>query len=199
VVMIMSGGKKEELLLEGEWKRGDPYPIATIVMEDGGTIVMELYPDKAPNTVSNFIAVANSGFYSDVIFHRVIPNFMVQTGGEGSSLPRVGTIRGEFRINGFAANDIRHERGVVSMARTGDPNSASSQFFICVATSSHLDGEYAAFGRVLEGMEVADEIALLPRDMTRNSPTENRPHDPPRIRSVTVDTFGIEFPEPIRG
>jgi peptidyl-prolyl cis-trans isomerase B (cyclophilin B) len=196
VVMIVSGGNEPNQAVEGQWTRGDPYPIATITMEDGGVIIMELYPDKAPNTVNNFIALIQSGFYDGVIFHRVIPDFMVQTGGEGSSLPRTANIHGEFRSNGFAANTIAHERGVVSMARAIDPNSASSQFFICLTRerTAHLDSDYAAFGRVLEGMEVADAISLVPRNFSND-----RPNDPPRILTVTVETFGIAYPEPIRG
>jgi peptidyl-prolyl cis-trans isomerase B (cyclophilin B) len=196
VVIIVSNGN--EPLIENQWVRGDPLPIVTITMEDGGRIIMELYPEKAPNTVNNFVALIQSGFYDGVIFHRVIPSFMVQTGGEGSALEHPGLIRGEFASNGFAANDIRHERGAVSMARSTGPNTGNSQFFICVGSSTHLDGDYAAFGWVLEGIEIADAISRLPRDEVRNSPTENRPHNPPRIRTVTVETHGRAFPAPIR-
>jgi peptidyl-prolyl cis-trans isomerase B (cyclophilin B) len=195
IVVIAMQGEKDKPL-ENQWAAGEPYPVVTITMEDGGVITAELYPDKAPNTVSNFIALVQSGFYDGVIFHRVIPDFMVQTGGEGSSLPRAANIRGEFRGNGFPGNDIRHDRGVLSMARSDDPNSASSQFFIVLTRnrSAHLDEDYAAFGQVIEGMEIAEAISLLPRDFANN-----RPHDPPRIRSITVETFGREFPEPVRG
>ena len=141
-------------------------PIATITMENGKTIVLELYPDKAPNTVNNFISLANSGFYDGIIFHRVISGFMIQGGDPaGSGMGGPGySIAGEFIMNGFAQNDIKHARGVISMARSMMPNSAGSQFFIMHETSPHLDGSYAAFGRVIEGMEVADEIAEMDVD-----------------------------------
>ena len=166
-------------------------PIVTIEMEDGGTIKAELYPEIAPNTVNNFISLINKGYYDGVIFHRVIPGFMIQggdpkgmgTGGPGSS------IKGEFTRNGFK-NDLKHDRGVLSMARTMMPNSAGSQFFIMHKNSPHLDGQYAAFGKVLEGMEVVDAIAN-----TRRGPND-KPLTPQVMKKVTVETFGVEYPEP---
>ena len=166
-------------------------PIVTFEMTTGGKMTAELYPEVAPNTVSNFISLANSGYYDGLIFHRVIPGFMIQGGdpdGVGMGGPGY-TIPGEFSSNGFA-NDLRHSRGVLSMARTMDPDSAGSQFFIMVDDAPHLDGEYAAFGKVIEGMETADAIVRAPKD--RN----DKPIMPQRMKSVTVDTFGVEYPEP---
>lgn len=168
-----------------------PLPMVTIEMESGNKIVIELYPDIAPNTVRNFIHLARSGFYDGTIFHRVVPGFVIQGGdplGTGTGGPGY-SIRGEFAANGFP-NDLKHTRGVVSMARTQDPNSAGSQFFIMVADAPHLDGHYAAFGRVVEGMEEVDRIVAVPRDM------RDRPLVPQRIVKVTVDTGGVEYPEP---
>lgn len=166
-------------------------PMVTIEMESGNKIVIELYPDVAPNTVRNFISLARSGFYDGTIFHRVIPGFVIQGGDpQGTGVGGPGySIRGEFAANGFP-NDLKHTRGVVSMARTQDPNSAGSQFFIMVADAPHLDGHYAAFGRVVEGMEEVDRIVAVPRDM------RDRPLVPQRIVKVTVDTGGVEYPEP---
>ena len=166
-------------------------PIVTIEMEDGGTIKAELYPEIAPNTVNNFISLINKGYYDGVIFHRVIPGFMIQggdpkgtcTGGPGYS------IKGEFTRNGFK-NDLKHDRGVLSMARTMMPNSAGSQFFIMHKNSPHLDGQYAAFGKVLEGMEVVDAIANTRRG------SNDKPLTPQVMKKVTVETFGVEYPEP---
>jgi len=160
-------------------------------MTTGGKMTAELYPEVAPNTVSNFISLVKKGFYDGLIFHRVIPGFMIQGGdpdGVGMGGPGY-TIPGEFSSNGFA-NDLRHSRGVLSMARTMDPDSAGSQFFIMVDDAPHLDGEYAAFGKVIEGMETADAIVRAPKD--RN----DKPIMPQRMKSVTVDTFGVEYPEP---
>lgn len=168
-----------------------PLPMVTIEMESGNKIVIELYPDIAPNTVRNFIHLARSGFYDGTIFHRVVPGFVIQGGdplGTGTGGPGY-SIRGEFAANGFP-NDLKHTRGVVSMARTQDPNSAGSQFFIMVADAPHLDGHYAAFGRVVEGMEEVDRIVAVPRDV------RDRPLVPQRIVKVTVDTGGVEYPEP---
>lgn len=168
-----------------------PLPMVTIEMESGNKIVIELYPAVAPNTVRNFIHLARSGFYDGTIFHRVVPGFVIQGGdplGTGTGGPGY-SIRGEFAANGFP-NDLKHTRGVVSMARTQDPNSAGSQFFIMVADAPHLDGHYAAFGRVVEGMEEVDRIVAVPRDM------RDRPLVPQRIVKVTVDTGGVEYPEP---
>ncbi len=166
-------------------------PIVTFEMTTGGKMTAELYPEVAPNTVNNFISLVKKGFYDGLIFHRVIPGFMIQGGdpdGVGMGGPGY-TIPGEFSSNGFA-NDLRHSRGVLSMARTMDPDSAGSQFFIMVDDAPHLDGEYAAFGKVIEGMETADAIVRAPKD--RN----DKPIMPQRMKSVTVDTFGVEYPEP---
>ena len=166
-------------------------PIVTIEMEDGGTIKAELYPEIAPNTVHNFVSLINKGFYDGVIFHRVIPGFMIQGGdpkGMGTGGPGY-SIKGEFTRNGFK-NDLKHERGVLSMARAMAPNSAGSQFFIMHKNSPHLDGQYASFGKVLEGMEVVDTIAN-----TRRGPND-KPLTPQVMKKVTVETFGVEYPEP---
>ena len=166
-------------------------PVVTIKMYDGGTIKAELYPDVAPNTVANFISLINKGFYNDLIFHRVIPGFMIQGGcpnGTGTGGPGY-EINGEFTANGFK-NELKHDRGVLSMARTMDPNSAGSQFFIMHDVAPHLDGQYAAFGRVTEGMDVVDRIA--------NAKTGwgDKPIQPQIIKKITVDTFGVDYPEP---
>ena len=167
-------------------------PIVTIEMENGDIIRAELYPAVAPNTVNNFISLINKGFYDDVIFHRVIPGFMIQ-GGDPQGLGTGGpgyTIKGEFKRNGFK-NELKNEAGVLSMARSMMPNSAGSQFFIMHKNAPHLDGDYAAFGKVIEGMDVVDKIANVPTD------SMDRPLDDQRMKSVTVDTHGIRFPEPI--
>lgn len=166
-------------------------PIVTFEMENGGRMVAELYPDKAPNTVNNFISLVQSGFYNGLIFHRVIPGFMIQGGcpqGTGTGGPGY-SIRGEFTGNRFP-NDLKHDRGVLSMARTMAPNSAGSQFFIMVEAAPHLDGQYASFGKVIEGMEVADAIVSAKRDWN------DKPRDPQRMKRVTVETFGVDYPEP---
>ena len=166
-------------------------PIVTIEMEDGGIIKAELYPEIAPNTVNNFISLINKGFYNGVIFHRVIPGFMIQGGdplGRGTGGPGY-SIRGEFRLNGFK-NDLKHTAGVLSMARSMAPNSAGSQFFIMHEDAPHLDGQYASFGKVLEGMDVVDRIARTRRDFN------DKPRMEQKMKSVTVDTFGVEYPEP---
>ncbi len=159
-----------------------------------GVIKAELYPDIAPNTVNNFISLVQKGFYDGTIFHRVIPGFMIQGGdpeGTGMGGPGYG-IKGEFSANGVQ-NDLKHTTGVLSMARSMRPNSAGSQFFIMVADAPHLDGQYAAFGRVTEGIEVAQAIVSSPRDMA------DRPHDDQIMEKVTVETFGEEYPEPVTG
>ena len=166
-------------------------PIVTITMEDGSVIRAELYPDIAPNTVNNFISLIKKGYYDGVIFHRVIPGFMIQGGdpkGTGTGGPGY-CIRGEFTRNGFQ-NDLKHTEGVLSMARTMAPDSAGSQFFIMHKDSPHLDGQYASFGKVTEGMDVVDRIAKADRDPM------DRPYEDQRMKSVTVDTFGVEYPEP---
>ena len=169
-------------------------PIVTIRMQNGKTIKAELYPDKAPNTVNNFLSLVKGGFYDGLSFHRVIAGFMIQGGdpaGNGTGGPGY-SIKGEFRANGFAANDIKHLRGVLSMARSMLPDSAGSQFFIMHENAAHLDGQYAAFGKVIEGMEVVDEIAAVDTDM------RDRPRDPQNMEKVTAETFGVEYPEPKR-
>ena len=166
----------------------DPLPVATIEMADGGTVTLELYPDVAPNTVANFIALANAGFYDGLIFHRVIAGFMIQGGdpaGNGTGGPGY-SIAGEFAANGFP-NDLSHSRGVISMARAADPNSAGSQFFIMHADYPYLDGQYAAFGRVVEGQEVVDAIAETRTD------ANDRPVEDQVIRSIRVETHGQSY------
>ena len=166
-------------------------PIVTIKMKKGGVIKAELYPEKAPNTVNNFIYLIKKGFYDDLTFHRVIKGFMIQGGdpnGNGTGGPRY-TIKGEFTANGFK-NDLKHTRGVLSMARSRNPNSAGSQFFIMHADSPHLDGQYAAFGKVIEGMDVVDEIASGYVDY------EDRPQVEQVISKMSVETFGQDYPAP---
>lgn len=169
-------------------------PIVTFKMQNGKIIKAELYPDKAPNTVNNFISLVRSGFYDGLGFHRIISGFMIQGGdpaGNGTGGPGY-SIKGEFRMNGFAQNDIKHLRGVLSMARSMMPNSAGSQFFIMHENAAHLDGQYAAFGKVIEGMDIVDEIASVDTDM------RDRPLEPQIMESVTVDTFDVEYPEPLK-
>ena len=164
-------------------------PIVKFEMENGKTITAELYPEIAPNTVANFVTLVQSGFYDGVIFHRVIPGFMIQGGDpQGTGMGGPGyTIKGEFARNGFKQNNLRHTRGVLSMARTMMPNSAGSQFFIMHADAPHLDGEYAAFGKVTDGMDTVDEIAA-----TRTG-RQDRPVTDQRIARATVDTFGETY------
>lgn len=167
-------------------------PIVTIEMEDGGIMEAELYPELAPNTVNNFISLVKKGFYDGLIFHRVIPGFMIQGGcpkGTGTGGPGY-QIFGEFASNGFS-NNLTHERGVLSMARAMLPDSAGSQFFVMVEEAPHLDGEYAAFGKVIEGMEVADKIVMAKRNLFNDKPKQDQ-----RMKKVTVETFGTEYPEP---
>lgn len=173
------------------WAAENPNPIVNIDMGDLGAIAIELYPDVAPNTVRNFIYLVKQGFYDGLTFHRVIPGFMIQGGdpkGTGTGGPGY-SIKGEFSCNGFL-NDLKHERGVISMARTNDPNSAGSQFFIMVDSAPHLDGSYAAFGKVISGMDVVDKIVAAPRGFS------DRPLQPQKMVKVTVETFGVEYPEP---
>lgn len=165
-------------------------PIVTI-QTGKGTIKVELYPETAPNTVNNFISLVKKGFYNGTLFHRVIPGFMIQGGdpeGTGMGGPGYG-IRGEFSANRFQ-NDLKHTRGVLSMARSMNPNSAGSQFFIMVEDAPHLDGQYAAFGKVIEGLEEADRIVSVRRDRS------DRPLEDEAMETVTVETFGEEFDEP---
>ena len=168
-------------------------PIVTIEMEEGGVIKAELYPEIAPNTVNNFLSLVKKGFYDGIIFHRVIAGFMIQGGdpkGIGSGGPGYA-IKGEFTQNGFK-NDLKHTRGVLSMARTNDPDSAGSQFFIMHEDSPHLDGLYASFGKVIEGMDIVDRIANTDTDFT------DRPLKAQRMQTVTVETFGEAYSEPER-
>jgi peptidyl-prolyl cis-trans isomerase B (cyclophilin B) len=166
-------------------------PVVTIEMDNGSVIKAELYPDKAPNTVRNFVSLINSGFYDGLIFHRVIMGFMIQGGcpkGIGTGGPGYA-IKGEFKGNGFD-NDLKHERGVLSMARAMRPDSAGSQFFIMHERAPHLDGSYAAFGRVIEGIEAVDAIANVKVDYN------DKPLQEQKIRKMSVETFGVEYPEP---
>lgn len=163
-------------------------PIVTIEMENGKKIVAELYPHIAPNTVKNFVTLINQGYYNGVGFHRVIEGFMIQGGcpnGNGMGGPGY-SIKGEFKGNGFT-NNLKHEPGVLSMARTMAPNSAGSQFFIMHKNSPHLDGQYAGFGRVIEGMDVVNEIA------TTRTDRGDRPVEPQVMKNVTVETFGVDY------
>ena len=166
------------------------HPIITIETNEG-VIKAELYPEIAPNTVNNFVSLAGKGFYNGTIFHRVIPGFMIQ-GGDPQGTGRGGpgySIKGEFSGNGFP-NNLKHTRGVLSMARAMNPNSAGSQFFIMVEDAPHLDGQYAAFGKVISGMEEADRIVNVSRDYS------DRPYEEQTIKSITVETFGESYPEP---
>ena len=167
-------------------------PIITFEMENGKTFKAELYPEKAPNTVNNFISLVNKGFYNGIIFHRVIAGFMIQGGdpqGRGTGGPGYH-IKGEFSSNGFKQNDISHARGVLSMARAQHPNSAGSQFFVMHEDADYLDGQYAAFGKVVEGQETVDEIATVKTDWS------DRPYEEQKIKSVTAETFGVDYAEP---
>ncbi len=166
-------------------------PIVTIEMESEDKIKLELYPEKAPNTVNNFIDLVEKGFYDGIIFHRVIEGFMIQGGdpeGSGTGGPGYG-IKGEFSSNGFE-NDLKHSRGVISMARAQNPDSAGSQFFIMHSDSPHLDGQYAAFGEVIEGIEEVDRIATVKKNF------RDKPKKDEVMKKVTVETFGEEYPEP---
>ena len=166
-------------------------PIVTIEMENGDIMKAELYPEIAPNTVNNFISLIKQGYYDGVIFHRVIPGFMIQGGDpDGTGMGGPGySIKGEISQNGFK-NDLKHTPGVLSMARTMIPDSAGSQFFIMHETSPHLDGAYAAFGKLIEGLEVVDKIARVRTDYS------DRPMETQKMAKVTVETFGVDYPEP---
>lgn len=168
-------------------------PVVTFEMENGDVFKAELYPEIAPNTVNNFVSLVNKGFYDGLIFHRVISGFMIQGGcpdGTGAGGPGY-SIKGEFNQNGFA-NELKHEPGVLSMARTMAPNSAGSQFFVMHKTSPHLDGAYAAFGKVTDGMDVVNKIAETATDF------RDRPLEEQKMKKVTVETFGETYPEPER-
>ena len=166
-------------------------PVVTITMNSGGVIKAELYPDIAPNTVNNFISLVKKGYYDGLTFHRVIKGFMIQGGcPDGTGMGGPGySIKGEFSQNGFK-NDLKHSEGVLSMARSMMPDSAGSQFFIMHKNSPHLDGAYAAFGKVIEGMDVVNEIAKCHTDYS------DKPLEPQVMKTVTADTFGVDYPEP---
>ena len=168
-------------------------PIVTFEMENGDIMKAELYPEIAPNTVNNFISLVQNGFYDGLIFHRVIRGFMIQGGSpDGTGMGGPGyTIKGEFSQNGFA-NDLRHTEGVLSMARAMHPDSAGSQFFIMHKNSPHLDGAYAAFGKITEGMDIVNKIAETATDYS------DRPLEEQKMKKVTVDTMGVEYPAPER-
>ncbi len=169
-------------------------PIVTFEMENGKIFKAELYPDKAPNTVNNFLSLVKKGYYNGLIFHRVIAGFMIQGGdpnGTGTGGPGYH-IQGEFSSNGFVQNDIKHVRGVLSMARAGHPDSAGSQFFVMHDDANYLDGQYAAFGKVIEGMETVDAIAETKTDWS------DRPYEEQKIKSVTAETFGVSYSEPVK-
>ena len=168
-------------------------PVITFTMENGDVMKAELYPEIAPNTVNNFISLVKKGFYDGLIFHRIIEGFMIQGGDpEGSGMGGPGySIKGEFNINGFK-NDLKHTKGVLSMARAMHPDSAGSQFFIMHKRAPHLDGAYAAFGKIIEGMDVVNKIAETDSDY------RDRPLTEQKMKKVTVDTFGVDYPEPER-
>ena len=169
----------------------DQNPIVTFTMENGDTMKAELYPEVAPNTVNNFISLVKKGFYDGLIFHRIISGFMIQGGDpDGSGMGGPGySIKGEFSYNGVD-NNLKHSRGVLSMARAQHPDSAGSQFFIMHANAPHLDGQYAAFGKLIEGEDVLDSIASVDTDWN------DRPRKPQVMKTVTVETFGVDYDEP---
>ena len=169
----------------------DQNPIVTFTMENGDTMKAELYPEVAPNTVNNFISLVKKGFYDGLIFHRVIKGFMIQGGDpDGTGMGGPGySIKGEFSYNGVD-NNLKHSRGVLSMARAQHPDSAGSQFFIMHANAPHLDGQYAAFGKLIEGEDVLDSIASVDTDWN------DRPRKPQVMKTVTVETFGVDYDEP---
>ena len=171
----------------------DVKPQVTIEMDNGAKMVLELYPEFAPNSVANFVSLAQDGFYDGVVFHRIIPGFMIQGGDpQGTGMGGPGhSIAGEFTGNGFRQNTLKHDRGVLSMARSANPNSAGSQFFIMVEAAPHLDGQYAAFGKVVSGMEVADGIVS-----GKTVGANGQAVEPRTMKKVTVDTFGTQWPKP---
>lgn len=185
--------EKENNEEQAESKSNDTLPIATITLQGYGDIKAELYPEIAPNTVNNFISLANSGFYNNLKFHRIIKGFMIQGGdpeGNGTGGPGY-SIEGEFTSNGFA-NSLKHTKGVLSMARAQDPNSAGSQFFIMTGDAQHLDGDYAAFGKVISGLNVVEEIEKV------KTGTNDVPKEDVVIKSINIDTKGIEYKEPTK-
>ena len=183
-----TGNRKNEVIESGE------LPTAIIKVKDFGDITLELYPEKAPNTVNNFISLSNSGYYDGLIFHRVINGFMNQGGcPQGIGIGGPGySIEGEFANNGFEKNDLKHTSGVISMARSGDPNSAGSQFFIMADDSPHLDGDYAAFGKVTDGMDIVMDINNVKTD------SSDKPESDVVIEEIRVDTKGVDYPEPVK-
>lgn len=186
-------GKEIYISKETEKKENDKNPVATIEMEDGKVIKLELYPEIAPNTVRNFISLANNKFYDGLIFHRVISGFMIQGGdpeGTGMGGPDY-SIYGEFTNNDFE-NTLLHTKGVISMARSRDNNSAGSQFFIMHGDAPNLDGDYAAFGKVIEGLDVVDSIAKM------ETGSNDKPKKDIKIKFITVDTFGVNYNEPVK-
>ena len=182
---------KKSITTKGKEKNMAQNPVVTITMEDGSVMKAELYPEIAPESVNNFISLIQKKFYDGLIFHRVISGFMIQ-GGDPEGLGFGGPgyhIKGEFKINGFE-NNLKHTAGVLSMARAQDPDSAGSQFFIIHKDSPFLDGQYAAFGKLIEGMDVVNAIAAVQTDM-RDKPIHDQ-----RMKTVTVETFGVDYPEP---
>ena len=178
-------------------ERPENLPIATIKVKDFGTIEAELYPDKAPNTVNNFIELANSGFYDGLTFHRVVEGFMNQGGdpkGDGTGGPGY-SIKGEFSGNGYEANDLKHTTGVLSMARAQNPDSAGSQFFIMAADAPSLDGQYAAFGKVINGLDVVEAINKAEVEKNKATGEKSTPVNTIVIEEIRVDTKGVEYPE----
>ncbi|USK35127.1 peptidylprolyl isomerase [Bacillus sp. F19] len=190
LLMAACGNEADDQSSDKPSKKVEKNPVVTITMENGKEIKVELYPEIAPNTVANFVSLINDKFYDGLIFHRVIPEFMIQGGdpeGTGTGGPDYA-IKGEFSSNGFE-NPLKHERGVISMARSQAPDSAGSQFFIMVADYPSLDGEYAAFGKVTEGMDVVDEIVSA--ETNGEKPVKDQ-----KMKTVTVDTFGEEYGKP---
>ena len=195
--LVLAGCAKKETVETPEVVVGDKNPVVTITMENGDTMIAELYPEIAPNTVYNFIELIEKRFYDGLTFHRVIPGFMIQGGdpdGNGTGGPGYG-IQGEFASNGFASNDLKHTDGVLSMARSQNKNSAGSQFFIMSNASPSLDGDYAAFGKVIEGMEAVHKIVNTNRG-ENDKPLKGSEQV---IKSMTVDTLGTKYPETIKG
>ena len=190
----MLSGCSSETTQKVEVQPMESHPIVTMNIKDYGTVTLELYPEKAPNTVNNFVTLAHSGFYDGLTFHRIIEGFMIQGGdpeGIGTGGPGY-TIPGEFASNDYTENDLQHNKGVISMARSQDPDSAGSQFFIMSADSPHLDGDYAAFGEVTSGIEIIEQIEKV------ETGTMDKPVDPIVIENITVDTNGEKVPEVVK-
>lgn len=190
MIKCFQAAAKKYKLRKGDFNMAQN-PVVTFEMADGSVMKAELYPEIAPNTVNNFISLVKKGYYNGLTFHRVIPGFMIQGGcPDGTGMGGPGySIKGEFSQNGFV-NQLKHTPGVLSMARTMMPNSAGSQFFIMHAPSPHLDGAYAGFGKLTEGLEVVDKIAKVATDWS------DKPMEPQVMKTVTVETFGVEYPEP---